>query len=463
MLQDIREKSKGWLAYTIIGLIGFTFLIIGTGSFTLDKDKNIVAKVNDREIKLRDVEHYAERYLLSQGDEGRSLDPKWVKEMAVEALIQDYAMMDASESRGFIISKQQIIQAINEDPAFAQDGAFSPEKYTNLLSQNYFTDQEYRAYVASRFMYTQLQQGLILTNFALDDDLAVLFKYIDQSRDFEYAKIHYKDFIKQASVTETQIQDFYQNNQDNFLTPEQVKIQYLELKEETIRSSIEYSDEQLNKYYMDNIQVFTDPEKYKVAHILIEVDPSEDSNQEKAKEKVLAIKAKIDNGADFGVLAKEQSQDAMSAKKGGELLWLHKGQASIDPTFEEAAYKLEKVGDLSDPVLTKFGYHLIKLLEKEQASVAPFSEVKEKVISMYQSQKAQELLYDKADELISLAYEYSDSLDKAAEVLDLEVVTTDFFERSGGQTQVTKNPKVIQAAFSVDVIADGHNSELLEL
>lgn len=463
MLQDIREKSKGWIQYLIIGFIALTFLIIGTGSFTLNQNKQVLAKVNSSEITQREVDNYAERLMLQQGDRAKYLDSSVVKLMALNSIIQDKAMMAASTKRGFIVSKDQILNSINSNPVFLQDGVFSVERYRNILSQNYYTDLEYRALVASRYVNNQLQHGLILTNFTLDNDLKTFFKYIDQQRDIEYVVLRHEDFVDKVEVTDEQILNEYTQNKQDYMSPELVKIAYLELSEDSLKKDIQYTDEQIEQYYLEHVQTFTDPDKYKVAHILAEFKPEDEQSQQAAKLKMEEIQAKLSNGQSFAELAKTYSDDPISAKKGGELLWIIKGELGVDLNFDEAVYKLNKPGDRSEVISTKYGYHLIELLEKEDASVSLLKDVKDKVIDMYTTHKAQDLLFDKADDLVSMSYEYSDNLDKAADLLGLELKTSNLFGRKGGEDAITQDAKVIQAAFSEEVLLDKHNSDLLEI
>jgi peptidyl-prolyl cis-trans isomerase D len=463
MLQDIRDKSQGWIAYAIVGLIAVTFVIIGTGSLFGSGDKDIVAKVNGSDISQREVDNYYERYLLGQRDQAGELDPNIIKAAALEDIIQERAMIAGTQQRGFRVSEQFIIQAIHQDPTFQSDGQFNADRYQNVLSQNFFTDQQYRAHLASRYIVAQLQQGLLLTNFSLENDLITLFKFMDQTRDFEYAVIDHEQFKESIKIDDAEIKQHYDDNQADFYTPELVKVDYLELSVDEIKSQIKYTDNDIKESYLENIQLYTDPEKFKVAHILVLIDPSDEQGEQKALETIREAQTQAKDGKDFAELVKKYSEDTSTSNKGGELHWINKGIMAVSMEFDEAVYKLREPGDISEPVLTSYGYHLIKLVERKDAIVQSFESVKEQVSDLYQSQKAEVILIDKADELVSLSYEYANNLDTAAEALNLTVQSTEYFGRDGGADGIAKDKNIVRASFSSDVLEDKLNSELIEL
>lgn len=462
MLQDIREKSKGWIQYLIIGFIAVTFLIIGTGSFSLNQNKQVVAKVNSMEITQREVDNYAERLMMSQSQAGQ-LDPSIFKVIALEQLVQDYAMKVATNKRGFVISKDQVISAINGDEAFRVNGTFSPDKYRNLLAQSYFTDSEFRSFIASALMNRQLEYGLVGTSFTLEDEVNTTFKYLDQKRDIEYVVLRHEDFLKDVKVSDEEVESFYQQNQQDFMSPELVKIAYVELSEQQLKSEIKVDDEILQAFYLENIALFTEPAKYKLAHILVSFNQGDKESQAQAAAKMEEIKSKLANGEDFAELAKQYSDDTVSGKAGGELPWLVVGSPSNDPAIEAAVMKMQKPGDRAEMVESSFGYHMIELKDKEEAVVDSFSKSKVKAKDIYLNNKAQEMLYDKADEMVSLAYEFSDSLDQVAENLNLEIKQSELFDRNGGDGDILSHKQVVRAAFSDEALVDKLNSELIEV
>ena len=238
-----------------------------------------------------------------------------------------------------------------------------------------------------------------------------------------------------------------------------MKVQYLVLDASELGSTDAPGEGELRALYESEIERFSEPERRRVRHILITVSAdADDAAQEAAKSRLDEIRTRIEGGEDFAAIAKELSEDPGSAGQGGDLGSIEAG--IMDPAFDQAAFTLEK-DVLSQPVRSQFGYHLIQATEIEGGGVKPFEDVREQLVAEMTKRGSEGQFFDMAERLANLAYESPDSLAPAAEELGLELQTSDWVGRAGGEG-ILSNRKVIAAAFSDEVLRQGLNSDLIE-
>ncbi len=283
---------------------------------------------------------------------------------------------------------------------------------------------------------------------------------MNQKREFSYFVVPANDFLLEDGVTDEQISDYYQANQSAFAVPERVKLEYLYLNAETAGSTVQVDDEILLGFYEHNQDKFGRPEQRKASHILIQVSQDADESAvAEAKARINAVADRLAQGEAFADLAKEASQDPGSAKNGGDLGFFGKGV--MDPAFEAAAFSLQ-AGEVSQPVRSNFGFHLIKLTEIKPADVKPFDEAKGEIEREYRKAEGERLYFEMAERMADLSYEDPTSLEPVADALGLKLQLSDWVTRDQAEG-VLSSPKVTGAAFSEDVLQGGNNSELIEL
>jgi peptidyl-prolyl cis-trans isomerase D len=236
-----------------------------------------------------------------------------------------------------------------------------------------------------------------------------------------------------------------------------VKLAYVTLGTQSLMPLVDVDETKLQDYFEEHRNEFIAEEERKIRHILIGEDAGDEAAQ-RAKAEELFVQ--LQGGADFAALAAEHSNDPGSATNGGDLGWVNRGV--MVPPFEESAFSLE-IGALSEPVKTDFGYHIIQVTETRGGSDATFEQMRSEVETAYRKFQAEELFYDYYERLANAAYENSDSLDPAAEALGLKVEYTDWITRTSPLPSVIDSPKVANAAFSEDVLTNGHNSDVIEL
>lgn len=459
MLHFIRDRAQGWIAWFIVGLISIPFALWGVNSYVTGPSDTIVAKVNGEEITRTElqqaVQRYREQMRQMMGDEfnPEMFDSAEIRFAVIDDLIEQRLIRSATDTLGQRVSDRQIAQFIQQTPAFQRDGRFDSEQYQMVLARAGFSPASYEATLRNDLLAQQLVQNVEGSTFVSQVELERLLKLENQQREIAYGVIKMEDFLTEVEVDESDVRDFYNANQSSYTAPEQVSVDYLELSLDTISSQIEVSEEQLQQFYADNKSQFVGPEQRRISHILIE-------DNDEAEQTLEAIQSQLAEGKSFEDLAKSYSVDVGSAESGGDLGFMQRDV--MEPAFEEAAFALENVGDVSQPVETEFGYHLIKLTELDQSATVEFSDIRDEVAQQYRRQQAERQFYDKAEELANLTYENPETLDVAAETLGLDIQTTGAFTRNGG-SGIAENPAVTRAAFSDDVLNQDLNSAIIEL
>ena len=459
MLHFIRDRAQGWIAWFIVGLISIPFALWGVNSYVSGPTDTIVAEVNGQEITqtalLEAVQRYRDQMREMMGEEfnPEMFDNAEIRYVVLDDLIDQQLIRSAGDELGLRISDRQIAQFIQQTPAFQRDGRFDSEQYQMVLARAGFTPTSYEASLRDDLLGQQLIRSVEGSTLVSEVEVERLLKLENQQREIAFGVVKLEDFLDETEVDEADVRGFFDANQSSFTSPEQISLDYLELSLDEISTQIEASEEQLQQYYVDNKSQFVGPEQRRASHILIE------DNEE--SEQILAeIQTKLEEGQSFEELAETYSIDIGSASSGGDLGAIQRDV--MEPAFEETVFALENVGDISEPVKTEFGYHIIQLTDIDQSSNVEFAEVKDEVEQQYKRQQAERQFYDKAEELANLTYENPETLDIAAETLGLEIKTSGKFTRSGG-SGIAENQEVVKAAFSDDVLNQELNSQVLEL
>ena len=462
MLQLIRDKAQGIIIWIIVGLVILALSSFILNSYLGSSVKTYIAKVNDQEISDREYRmafnNYQQQLRQTLGDNfGKIFNEKMMRQNVINGLISSALMQQLTTEAGFHTSATQIASVVERNPAFKQDGKFSSKYYEQTLARVGYTPARFEAEVAQSQAQKQFEDGVSNSAFVLKSDAEEYLRLSQEQRDVGYLLVNMAEVRNAVTVSDDEIKSYYDSHQSEFMTDEQVKVSYLELNMKDLAKSVKVDDAELKTYYKEHEAEFS----------------KEDFAS--AEKKINEIAAKIKKGEAFDKLAKEYSQDPGSAIKGGDLGFFSRGMM-VKP-FEDAAFNL-KVGEVSKPIRTQYGYHLIKLeairnqgkeerrvrhiLIKPGKIIKPFDEAKDQIREAVQLKHAERIFYQDADKLDRLSYEYQDSLDPAADQLKLKIEESPFFSRSGGG-QIWRNPDVLKAAFSEDVLKGGLNSDLIKL
>ncbi|MDD9195636.1 peptidylprolyl isomerase [Aliivibrio sp. S3MY1] len=459
MMDRIREGSTGLVVKIILGLIIFSFVFAGVGSYLVGGSQPLAAKVGEREITRNDFEQVYQnernRMQSQLGEYFSTLlgDPAYVEQFrksVLDRMVNDALLDNQAQNLGLRVSDEQIRQAIISMPQFQKDGKFDEEIYNISLRRAGFSSDSFAEYLRQDLVRNQLILALESTEFTLDNEVQAQGVLEAQQREIRTITLDTAEFAKKATVTGEEIQTYYDENKQQFVRPEQVKVSYIELSGNALKEQAPITDEEIQTYYNQNKDKYSTQEKREVSHILINGDEA-DAN---------AVLARLDAGEDFATVAKEESQDIPTAKEGGSLGWIERGV--IDPEFEDAAFQLVNIGDHSGIVKSVFGYHIIQLDGIEEPKTKALTEVSAEIKTFLVDEHAADAFYSLQSELAEKAFESPDSLDDAAETVNAKIVTTDFFSQTDAP-EVLSNSFVLQAIYSPEVKEDGLNSDVIEI
>jgi peptidyl-prolyl cis-trans isomerase D len=466
MLQAMRDKVMGVLGWIVIGLIIITFALFGLGSYIQDKSQVFAAKVNDVEITPRELQMaYQQQRAQMEQMLGDAYDPallndKLLRQRALDSLIDRQLVFQASQDAGMAVSDQLLAAHIQSAPVFQEDGGFSEQRYQRLLYQQGQSPASFEYDTRRGLQMEQLLNGLSRSAFVTDSEVEQAYRLQEQTRDFSYWIIAAQPFEATVEISEQQIEEYYQQHAGEFVVPERVRVAYLRLSGEELADAVEVDESELQAQYQARKDALKTQEQRRASHILVQV--AADADQEAldaARNKAQELLDQIRAGADFAELAANNSDDPGSAAQGGDLGFFAKGVMA--PEFEASAFALQP-GEVSDPVQTQFGFHIIKLIEVRAGEVPAFDAVRDEILAELRQRGVDDLFYENLEQLTDLSYEHPDSLDTAAEALGLEIQRSDWLTASGGEG-IGVYPKLMAVVFGEDVLEAGHNSEPVEV
>jgi peptidyl-prolyl cis-trans isomerase D len=455
MLQAIRERAHGIFAWVLLIIIGVPFALWGIQNYMDGGQESPVAVVQGHKIYERDVNRAYEQSLQAMPDLAQ-LEEKDLKQQALERLIREELISESAADQRLRISDESIRDFIQSLPYFQTDGKFDKEKYRQMLSAQNLSPALYTEQVRKALAMEQYQRGIMSSVPILDREVQDLYRVKNQQRVIEYVKLPLRK--TEQPVPETEVTAYYEQHRAEFRTPETVSIDYLSLSLEELASAVKPSDAELRTFYEEQKAVFSSQERRRVSHILIVAEQGNAEAEKTALGKAKSIRERLAKGDSFAQVAGETSEDPVSSKKGGDLGML--GSGAMDPAFEKAAKALQK-NQVSDPVRTSFGYHLITVTELEPATVKGFDQVKPELVKMFQRNAADNRFYELGQKLTQLSFEHPDTLEPAAKAVGKAVLTSKPFGRDGGEGPASV-PAVRDAAFSEDVL-NGKNSDLIEV
>jgi len=459
-IQTMRDQSQGVIAKIIVGLIIVVFALFGFGSITtFIAPVPKVATVGGTDITQQEMEVAVERnrrIFLSQGRSPSEINEDELRAQVLESLVNRQLLTESADNLGLSFSDSKLDQEIVETQAFQIDGVFDPNQFQLVIGSAGYTPMLYRAEMKKDLTLSQLNSAIAGSSFMTPAEALRMNNLSQQVRDIAYLRIDVESLKGQVVVGDADVQSYYEKNTAEFMTEETVNLSYVEIVRSELADEMEVTDQELLSYYEAEKETLTQAERRRAAHILIEINDS--TNEAAANERITALYNRIKQGEDFAVLAKEFSEDTGSGEEGGDLGFQDPG--TFVEEFETALNDLE-VNQMTDPVLTEFGYHLIKLIGVEPASVPEFVDVRDKLAQDLRDYKAEERFVELSTKLSEIAYE-SDDLEGPAAELRLEIKQTGHIGQSETEG-LGANAQVINLAFSPDLLIDGNNSDIIEL
>jgi len=465
MLSFIRERAQGWVAWVIVGLLIIPFALWGINEYLGNGGRLVVADVNGTEISRGEFQQafYEQRGRMQQmfGEQydARLLDPQ-IKQRTINLLIDRELLLQYANEMGYRVSNETVVATIQSIDAFREDGAFSTDLYQQQVQAQGQSPAAFEQRVKRLMATSQLPDGLAATVLVMDAELDTAIKLQEQTRDFQYLILPKSKYQDESVADEAAIKAYYEQHLTWFMTTEKVSVEYVELSAAALAPDEEPNEEKLRELYDSNSSQFQVPEERQASHILIQLEEGADEAAvNAARDKANDLVAKIKSGESFEDLAKTNSDDPGSAEIGGDLGYF--GRGVMEPDFEQAVFGLNK-GGISEPVLTSFGFHIIKLTGVRAEASKPFEEVREELLKQFQLDVAERQYFDLTEKLTNLAYESPDSLSEIADQLGLAVKQSPLFGRTGG-ADIFSNKQTVAAAYSNDVLKQGFNSEPIEI
>lgn len=466
MLLAIRERIMGFLGWVILGILFIAFAFFGLNSYLQTDAVSYAAVVNGEEIGLARLQRAYETLRTRMEEQlGDSYDPamldeKVLKANALQQLITQRLILQAADSAGFAASNEQVALKISTVDAFKENGVFSKERYEQVLGYQGIRPAEFEQSLKQDIIINQFSSGITTSAAVPGQNLSQAFTLEGQQRRFKYLQLPLSMFISQVTVSDEEAEKYYETHGDAFMTPERVRAQYLELDVATLDPGVEVDEQAIQALYDEQASNYVTPEERHARHILIRLLPDTDEETTSAAlEKANSIVSRLDAGEDFAALATELSEDPGSAANGGDLGFF--GRGLMAPEFEKAVFELEP-GERSKPVKSPFGFHIIELVEIRPEVATPLAEVRDELIKQLLSSERSDLYYEKSETLSNLAFEQPDSLQGAADELELEIRDTDWVTVNEG-SGIAAHAAVREALFSEDVLDNGNNSAAIEI
>ncbi|MGN2250023.1 SurA N-terminal domain-containing protein [Frateuria sp. GZRe14] len=465
MLQSLRDKMHGWPSIVVLGVAVFAMSFFGIEGYFTANTETFVAKVGKQEISQQDFQNRMNQ-LRQQASEqmGDQFDPSVyeqpeTKERVLDAMVDQQLLLKANDDLGLRVSDGAVRDAIAAIPAFQVNGQFDAATYQAVLAAQRKSPAMFEDEVRSSMAISLVPDALTASTIVTGDEVDRFLKLRLQRRDVRYAMLP-RPALTDSKVTDAQVQAYYKQHQAEFMAPEQVAIRYVEVSAAGLKADNPPTEDDLRKRYEDEKQRFVQPEQRLVSHILVDVPKNATPQQQKAalaKAEQIAAEATPQN---FAKLAEKDSTDLGSRRQGGDLGWLEQGVTN--KAFDEALFSLQK-GQISKPVLSDEGYHVIWLRDVRSGQAKPFEEVRGQLEQEAVAAERERKYNDVAGKLADKTYQNPTSLEPAAQALDLPVKSTGLFTREGDKSGIAADPKVAKAAFSDDVLVQGNNSGLIDL
>ena len=453
MLQDIRDNSQGLIAKIIIGVIIAVFALFGVmRSTTLPG----VAEVNGQEISEAQLQNNTQQLLNSIGAGIDSIDQDLLEQIALNQLIEQIILLQSAEEASMVISSNEIDRQMLETESFQIGGVFNPDLAVRTLAGQGYSVASYREFLRQQLVLSQIANAYSSSNFVTEAELTRLAELSGQTRDFRYISVILGARTLGSAISGDQIAAYYESNKEDFIDEESLVVRYVILDKDEISEEIEVDEIDLIAQYESEREEYEGSSEKRAAHILFEVgvDLAEADVLTLARE----TQQRILEGEDFEVLASEFSSDIVSAEEGGDIGYT---DGSAFPSEIEEALEILAVNEVSDPIITEFGVHLVKLTEDSESFFQPYEEVVDRIERDKKSAEIELIYAERLQNLSNLAFETGDLL-TISEELNLPILQSEPIGRSGGSA-IFSNQELIAAAFSDEVLMDGNNSDVVEL
>jgi len=465
MFDFVHEKKR--VVQFVLALIILPFAFWGVDSYQKSGGDKPLASVNDEKISPAEFDNALRqqqermRELAGAAFDPTLFDKPEIKHSILEGLVAQRLLSSEARKAGLTITDAQLAEIIAGIGAFQKDGKFDKSQYEKVLSAQNMSPLMFEHRVRQELSSRQMTDAYTQNGFASNSTVDNLIRLNEQQRVVGVAKLDVNSLLNQVKVSDAQIQDYYQKNQNEFQAPERVKVEYVVLASESLQSQVSVEPAEIKKYYDEHQPEFGTQEQRQASHILISLGKqASDADKQAAKVKAEELLSQVQKAPNsFSAVAKQYSQDPGSASNGGDLGMFARGMM-VKP-FEDAVFSL-KVGEIGALVQSDFGFHIIKLTGIKPAKIQPISEVGGVIAQRLKEQKASDKFAELAEKFSNIVYEQSDSLKPAAELVKGSVQQAGWLIKG----QIAKGvwtDKAMQAVFSEEVVKNKRNTAAVEV
>ncbi|EFB6322139.1 peptidylprolyl isomerase [Escherichia coli] len=458
MMDSLRTAANSLVLKIIFGIIIVSFILTGVSGYLIGGGNNYAAKVNDQEISRGQFENAfnSERNRMQQqlGDQYSELAAnegymKTLRQQVLNRLIDEALLDQYARELKLGISDEQVKQAIFATPAFQVDGKFDNSRYNGILNQMGMTADQYAQALRNQLTTQQLINGVAGTDFMLKGETDELAALVAQQRVVREATIDVNALAAKQPVTEQEIASYYEQNKNNFMTPEQFRVSYIKLDAATMQQPV--SDADIQSYYdqHQHQDQFTQPQRTRYSII-----------QTKTEDEAKAVLDELNEGGDFAALAKEKSADIISARNGGDMGWLE--DATIPDELKNAG--LKEKGQLSGVIKSSVGFLIVRLDDIQPAKVKSLDEVRDDIAAKVKHEKALDAYYALQQKVSDAASNDTESLAGAEQAAGVKATQTGWFSKDNLPEELNFKP-VADAIFNGGLVgengAPGINSDII--
>ena len=457
MLQDIRDNSQGVIAKVIIGFIVAIFALFGVDSIMNGFITSPpVAEINGEEVSEAQLQANTQNLLNSIGGSADSLDQGLLEQIALGQIVEEVLLRQSAQASNMSVSSNRVDRSIIENPNFQINGVFDSDLAIRTMASQGFSIPIYRDTLQQQMLLSQLANAYSSSAFVTDSELERIAGLAAQTRDFRYLSIPLGTRTLGTAISDAQIQSYYTENPQDFTQPETVSVSYVLLDKNIISNEIELDEGVIEAQYETERSAFEGSAEKRASHILFEVGG--DLSEEQALEMAATAKQRIDAGEDFGAVALDVSTDTVSAEDGGDIGYT---DGTAFPVALEEVLEILSVDEVSGPVISDFGVHIVMLTEDSENVFQSFEEVADRIERQLKSSEVELIYAQRLGDLSNLAFE-TGNLETISGELGLDVLISGTFGRTGG-SGIFSNQALIAGAFSEEVLLEGNNSEVVEL
>ena len=455
---DRMRRHRHWLKWSLaLVVVAFVLLYIpdflDTGATGGPAATDVVAEVEGEAITVAEFRRtYTQQLQAFRNMYGGQLDERTLRRLGLEQrilqqLVDERVALAEAARRGLRVTDAELRARILSMPAFQENGRFiGDERYRRLLrlQRPPLRPDEFEAQLRRSLTIEKLRAALTSWITVSDEEVDAEFRRRNEKVKLEFVALPAASFRAGLEPSDDEIRRYFDAHREEFRIPEKRRVKYVLIDIQSLRAKVPVSEADLRRAYEENLDQYSTPEQVKASHILLKT--GEGAAEEAVRRQAEALVAKIRAGADFAELARRHSQDEATAKNGGDLGFF--GRGAMVREFEEAAFSMA-AGQVSDPVKTAYGYHIIKVVEKREASTRPFAEVRAQIEDQLRWERAERQAERLAEEVAAEIDDAGD-LERVGRARGLTVGESGFFERDEPISGIGFAPEAAARAFELE-------------